>query len=85
MSEVEPAKRYELHIADLLAIPVNRFDDFLIDLKKWHKAARSTLEMINTIAAAAGESDVPAELAKMVWVDDGKHEGKVIIKSVERS
>lgn len=72
-------KKYELHIADLLTIPEDRFDDFLVDLKKWHGACRATINMLNTIAGAVGEDKVAAKLTRMVWIDDGKHDGKVII------
>lgn len=72
----EPIK-YELEISNLLQIPEDRFDDFIIDLKKWHSSARKTVQVINAIADAIGQSQ--AQLAKMVWIDDGKHDGKVII------
>lgn len=77
----EELKRYELNIADLLQIPEESFDNFLIDLKKWHRAARSTLNLLNTLAEATGEKDVPPAVTKMVWIDDGKHDGKIIIKA----
>ena len=73
-------KQYKLHTVDLLEIPEDRFDDFLIDLKKWHKIMRNTLNMLNVIAKATNQEEVPKELGYMVWIDDGKHDGKIIIK-----
>lgn len=70
-------KRYELNIADILQIPEDRFDDFLFDLKKWHSIVRETVNILDTIADAIGEKH--ASLAKMIWIDDGKHDGKLII------
>lgn len=71
-------KRYELkNIGDLLNIPEDKFDEFLVDLKKWHKAARAARNMAGAIAEAAGEK-LPANAITMVWIDDGKHEGKVV-------
>ena len=76
-------KQYKLHTSDLLAIPEDRFDDFLIDLKKWHKIMRQTLGMLNNIAKFTGETEVPPDVGYMVWIDDGKHDGKVIIKQTK--
>lgn len=75
-------KEYALNVQDLLQIPEDRFDDFLIDLKKWHGAVRNTVEMIETIAKATNKP-LPKEVVTMRWIDDGKHEGKIIIKSTK--
>lgn len=71
-------KEYKLKIDDLLQIPEDRFDDFLIDLKKWHSAVRNTKKMIETIAKATA-LPIPKEMLSMRWIDDGKHEGRIII------
>lgn len=73
-------KRYKLtKIADLFEIPTERFDDFMVDLKMWHSAGRATKQLIDTIAEVVGE-EAPKDPITMVWIDDGKHEGKIIIK-----
>lgn len=72
--------RYELAIGDLLQIPDDRLDDFIVDLKKWHSAVRATLNLLDTIAEATGEKP-PSTMAKMTWIDDGKHDGKIIFKT----
>lgn len=75
-------KEYQLEtMADLMKIPVSRFDAFMVDLKTWHKMGKDTLKMINAIAKVVGEP--PAEKVSMKWIDDGLHEKKIIIKSTE--
>lgn len=73
-------KEYDLDIGDLIQIPEDRFDDFLIDLKKWHKSVRNTIKMLETIAKATNQP-MPRELLSLRWIDDGKHDGHIIIKS----
>jgi len=74
------AKEYQLNIGDILQIPEDSFDNFLIDLKKWHGAVRRTVDMLEVVAKASNQP-MPKELVTMKWIDDGKHEGKIIIKS----
>jgi len=73
-------KEYQLNIDDLLQIPEDSFDDFLIDLKKWHRAVRSTVDVLEAVAKASNKP-MPKKLIAMKWIDDGKHEGKIIIKT----
>ena len=75
-------KEYQLNIGDILQIPEDSFDNFLIDLKKWHGAVRSTVGMLEAVAKATNQP-MPKELVTMKWIDDGKHEGKIIIKSAK--
>jgi len=75
-------KEYQLNIGDILQIPDDSFDNFLIDLKKWHGAVRSTIDMLEVIAKATNQP-MPTELVTMKWIDDGKHNGKVIIQSAQ--
>lgn len=82
-SKQDEPRQYELNIADILQIPEDRFDDFLIDLAKWHSACRNFTNLINTIAEAVGE-EAPGQPAKMVWIDDGKHDGKIIVNGEEK-
>lgn len=72
---------YTLDIGDLLKIPEDRFDDFVIDLKKWHKSVKATVDTINEVAKAIGEP--PVVLGTMRWIDDGKHNGKITIEVKE--
>lgn len=76
-------KRYELKvISDILEIPEASFDDFLTDLKKWHKAIRATYTLIKTLNDATGET-LPDNIITMVFIDDQKHDGKIIIKEAK--
>ena len=77
-------KEYTLNIQDILQIPEKSFDNFLIDLKKWHGAVRNTVNLLETIAKATNQP-IPKELVTMRWIDDGKHEGKIIIKAQSKS
>ena len=79
MTQKDGPKEYKLNAQDLLQIPEDRFDDFLVDLKKWHGAARNTIKFIETIAKASNQP-MPKRLGTLRWIDDGKHDGKIIIK-----
>lgn len=73
-------KRYELDLQSLLEIPEDRFADFLIDLKKWHSEVRNFINLIQATGKAKGMSAEEMLLAtKLVWIDDGKHDGKIIV------
>ena len=73
-------KRYELDLQSLLEIPEDRFADFLIDLKKWHSEVRNFISLIEATGKAKGMSAEEMLLAtKLVWIDDGKHDGKIIV------
>lgn len=73
-------KTYKLvHIQDILDIPEESFENFLIDLQKWHSVARDTKNLIDTVSEATGIEN--KERIAMNWIDDGKHEGRVIFKS----
>lgn len=73
-------KRYKLNLQDLLSIPEDRFDDFLVDLKTWHKAVRDFIGLIDATGKAKGMStEDMLKATKLVWIDDGKHDGKIIV------
>jgi hypothetical protein len=78
----KPKEYIIVNIQDISQIPEKSFDNFLTDLKHWHKAARDTVEMLETIAKAINQP-VPKESITMKWTDNGKHDGKIIIKSAE--
>jgi hypothetical protein len=76
------SREYELEtMQDMFKIPVSRFDDFMVDLKEWHKIGKQTTKMLNTIAVAVGEPKIDKGV-KMHWIDDGKHNKKIIIHAV---
>lgn len=76
-------KRYTLNINDILQIPEERFDDFLLDLKLWHGAVRNMKKFIDVVAEVEGHK-VKTEATQMIWIDDGKHDGKIIINGKEK-
>ena len=72
-------KQFTLKLmTDMFAIPEDRFEEFLIDLRKWHKIGKSFSEVLSTIADATGE-ELPEDYMTMRWTDDGIHEGKTKI------
>jgi len=72
-------KLYELRLmADMLAIPEDRFDEFLIDLKKWHIVAKGFDDLFKAVSDVAGEK-VPKDYMIMRWTDDSIHSGPVKI------
>lgn len=77
-------KEYTLNIQDILQIPEESFDNFLTDLKMWHKSARNTVNLLETIAKATNQP-IPEEFITMRWIDDGKHDGKIIITEKTKS
>lgn len=73
-------KRYELDLQSLLEIPEDRFADFLIDLKKWHSEVINFINLIVATGKAKGMSrEEMLRATKLVWIDDGKHDGKIIV------
>lgn len=73
-------KRYELDLQSLLEIPEDRFADFLIDLEKWHKAVRDFIALIEATGKAKNmTAEDMLKATRLVWIDDGKHEGKIIV------
>lgn len=57
-------------LIDILKIPEDRVDDFLVELKIWIDMSRSTIELLNVCADTIGEKLPPMETG-MNWVDDG--------------
>lgn len=71
-------KRYEIDkITDILEIPPESLDDFLIDLKSYHELG----QLWKGLADALGEAG-SAQLKRFVWIDDGKHERKVNVEVI---
>jgi hypothetical protein len=80
---VKEPKKYELNIKDLLQIPEDRFEDFIIDLVKWHSATRNFVKLLEELGKAINTPDAIGH-TKMIWIDDGKHEGKIIINGIDK-
>lgn len=77
-------KVYNLvHVEDLLNIPVEKIDDFIVDLKKWHSVTKNLKNLMHTVSDATGIKSV--ERITMNWIDDGKHDGYVTIKGRQPS
>lgn len=72
-------KKFTLKLmSDMFAIPEERFDEFLVDLRKWHKIGKSFDGVVQSISKAVGEK-MPDDYMTMHWLDDGIHEGKTKI------
>lgn len=74
-------KTYRLKLmVDMFQIPEERFEEFLIDLKKWHSFGQKFNDLVQTIGKAVDEQ-IPADYMTMRWTDDGIHDGptKVVI------
>ena len=61
-------------ITDMYEIPEDRFDDFVIQLKKWHKETKAFKDLLETLNKVTGEP-MPAEYGTLKWIDDGIDEG----------
>ena len=75
------SKRYEIEkITDIFQIPEDKFDDFLEDFKTYYSFGIHMTKLIDAIAATGGikTETVPQ---KMTWIDDGKHDATVYLKS----
>lgn len=69
----ETSKRYDINeVGDILKIPEDKFDDFLVSLKQWYEVGRSLSKEIGCDPVAA----------KMAWVDDGKNDMRVNVHVV---
>lgn len=68
-------KKYEIvTLRDILDIPEDRMDAFLVDLKMWHSTVSNTLKLIDEASKIVEpEKDIRTKVSKMVWIDDGKH------------
>ena len=73
------SKRYTIEkISDIFQIPEDRFDDFLVDFKSYYNMGQPMAKLIKEVAKTGGVA-VDVLPMHMVWVDDGKHDAKVII------
>lgn len=66
-------------VSDMLKIPEDRFDEFLVQLKKWHSFGRTLTSFVETVHEVVGEK-LPEEFMTIRWIDDGITEGMPTVK-----
>ena len=62
------------HISDILDIPEDKFEDFLIDFKKCYDISKNLREITLILG---DETDNKTFMPRMEWIDDGKHDSTV--------
>ena len=76
------SKTYRIEkLTDILNIPDNSIDDFLIDLKSWYEtvnAVKAVPDIMSIPEAAIGLSEY------MIWVNDKKHDVHIHFKEVKK-
>ncbi len=79
-------KKYEIkNLTDILSIPEESIDDFLIDLKSWYQLSRSFPPLLEEVGKIINP-ELQAKVGRpksMTWIDDGKHDARVHIKTPE--
>ena len=78
-SKTEP-KRYRVErITDIFGIPEESIDDFLVDLKSFYQLGKPMAKLVDEIAALDGlKTETVPQF--MIWIDDGKHDARLVIK-----
>lgn len=77
-------KKYTLEkLEDVLNIPPERFDDFLVEFKSWYTVVRGMKELIKTTATVLGTQNIEIKPQKMVWIDNKKTDIKINIETVD--
>lgn len=75
------SNEYEIkHISDILLIPDDKLDHFLIDLKtsvEMAKNMRGITEVLGDV------SSLKEFFPKMIWIDDDKHDSSIRIEITE--
>jgi len=74
-------KKYKIEkLTDILNIPAESIDDFLVDLKSWY-------EIVNAVKAIPNIMSIPEgqiALSKfMTWIDDKKHDIRIHFKEAK--
>jgi hypothetical protein len=78
MNKKEPA-RYEIEtMTDMLKIPADRFDAFVVELKEWFGFVKATVDLAAAVGEALGD-ETPVKGIKMIWIDDDLGEKKLTI------
>jgi len=60
------------HVRDLLAVPEDKLDACLADMRDWVTRARWHTALIYDLVRAVGEELIEHPCAGFVWIDDGK-------------
>lgn len=72
------SERYEItHISDVLAIPEDKFEEFLVDFRSFYAVSKPMAQLIETIADEVTKVQIKSSIEKMVWIDDGKHDATI--------
>lgn len=75
------SKRYEIEkITDILQVPEESFDKFLVDLSTYYHLGKHMTTLIDEVAAVGGIK-VKTVPQKFTWIDDGKHNATVSLTS----
>lgn len=70
-------KQYDIEkITDIFAIPEDKFDEFLVDLKAYYQFGKSLPPLLEGLAKVGGVDTTVAPQG-MTWIDDGKHNANV--------
>lgn len=75
------SKEYTVkQITDIFQIPEDKFEEFLVDFKAYYHYGKSFAGLIDVVAKAKGieTQTIPQH---MIWIDDGKHDAKLRIKT----
>jgi len=73
------SKKYDINnISDVLNIPLDRFDDFLVDFKHFYEVAKATCDLCDEISSDIGlkTKTLPQHF---VWIDDKKHDANIYL------
>jgi len=75
------APEYKIeHVRDLLAVPEDRLDACLEELKDYLALAREMQELTKVVGEIVG-ADGSSTIGAFTWIDDGKHERTVRIQT----
>jgi len=74
-------KEYKIkHISDILEIPEDKFDHFLVDLKTVYEVSKNIREITLTLGDEASNKQF---MPCVRWIDDDKHDGQFNITMSE--
>lgn len=77
------SKKYRIEkLLDILDIPAESIDDFLVDLKAWHETVNAIKAVPNILSIPEG-SITTCEF--MTWIDDKKHDVRIHFKEIKKS
>jgi len=74
-------KEYTIkHISDILDIPEETFDDFLVDLKTVYEVSKNHREVMLILGDESSNSEF---MPQVIWIDDGKHDTEINLRITE--